>query len=101
MFSVLTDQKVLEIQNRNKKRRWKLEKGSEVPCEMMIQDTHARGRCLRVGRAEEVLSRSDRNLQCARQLVGFVVDFLLFLILGKNSKVFELPLHAGPHKPSR
>lgn len=88
MFTVLTDQKVLEIQNRNKKRRWKLEKDCELPCEMIIQDTHARGRCLRLGKAEKVLSRSDRNLQCTKQLVGFVVCFLLFIILGRNSVVF-------------
>lgn len=40
MSRVQTDQKVWEIQNRNKGRRCKLEKSSELPCEMIIPDTH-------------------------------------------------------------
>ena len=64
---------------------------------MVIQDTHARGRCLRVGRAEKVLTVSDRNLQCTKQLMVFVVCFLLFLISGKEC-ISELPLHAAHHK---
>lgn len=86
MSRVQTDQKVWEIQNRNKGRRCKLEKSSELPCEMIIQDIHTRGRCLGVGRAEKVLSRSDRNLQCIEQLMAFVVS--LFPISGKTSAFF-------------
>lgn len=103
MFSVLTDQKVLEMQKRNKKEVETRKKNSEFPCEMIIEDTHAAGRCLRVGRAEKVLSRSDRNLQCTKHLVVFVMCFLLFLIscFRENHCIFELPLHAAHCKPSR
>lgn len=52
--SISAAQKVWEIQNRNEERRCKLEKSSEVSCEMIIQDIHSRGRSLGVGRAEKV-----------------------------------------------